>query len=456
MIFRSPCHVQDNPIKNPAYISKRMGIQWLLLIIIFFFYSPWFVHAYNYPFKDPYLATVLGTPPQNVFPVNAVRAAGFKDLNPLHDLRTIRTRELLIHDRPVPDILWYDDTLRYSIAQQHRSAPLLFIIAGTGSSYDSAHCQFLQKIFHRAGFHVVTLSSPTYSNFVVSTSSTQVPGYIPTDVADLYQCMIAIVGDIGQERVTSIHLTGYSLGGTQAAFLADLDNKEQRLGFDKVMLLNPAVNLITSATILDHMLSDNVANRAEAARKVAALVQELSEAYKASNAVNFGDDFLFTLHKGKTFSETELKILIGVTFRVALANMVFASDVCTGAGYIVPRGHRIEKNESLSPYLDAAVGVTFEEYIEEYVLPFLIFHNPDLTAQQAIAACSMESIAPFLRQAQHIQVMTNADDFILTSADINFLSTTFGSRLTLYPTGGHCGNLRYKDNIAAMLDFFLK
>ena len=27
-----------------------------------------------------------------------------------------------------------------------------------------------------------------------------------------------------------------------------------------------------------------------------------------------------------------LKILIGVVFRVSLANMVFTSDVCTGAG----------------------------------------------------------------------------------------------------------------------------
>ncbi|MDY0275210.1 MAG: alpha/beta hydrolase [Desulfomicrobium sp.] len=429
---------------------------WLFFFLIFICTGNSAAHGYEYPFQDPFVATVLGTPPKDQFQLSAVRQAGLHDLNPLHDLGLIRTKELLIHDRPVPKILWYDDTLRYSLALQRHPAPLLFVIAGTGSSYDSAHCRFLQKIFYRAGLHVVTLSSPTYANFVVSASSTQVPGYIPTDIADLYQCMEAIVRDLGPQRITSTHLTGYSLGGTQAAFLAELDSKEQRLGFDKIMLLNPAVSLITSATILDHLLSDNVANRAEAARKVADLVQELSEAYKDSNEVNFGDDFLFALHGGKMFTETDLQILIGVTFRVALANMVFASDVCTGAGYIVPRGHQIQKNETLSPYLDAAVGVSFEEYIEEYVLPYLMFQNPKLTAQQAIYACSLESIAPFLRQADHIQVLTNQDDFILTEGDMDFLQSTFGQRLTLYPFGGHCGNLRYKDNMNTMLNFFCK
>ncbi len=413
-------------------------------------------HAYDYPFKDPYTATVLGTLPKDQFPVSSIRPAGIADLNPLKDFGAIRNREVLLNDRPVPEILWYNDTLQYSVALQRDGAPLLFIIAGTGSSYEAANCVFLQKVFFRAGYHVVCMSSPTYPNFVVSASTTQVPGYIPQDVADLYQSMDAIANEIGRERISSFSLTGYSLGGTQSAFLSELDSREKRFDFRKVLLLNPAVNLLTSATRLDHLLSDNVADRAEAAHKVAALVRELSDAYRDSDAVNFNDDFLFALLDHRSFSETELKILIGVAFRLSLASMVFTSDTCTGAGYIVPRGHRIEKDESLSPYLDAAVGVTFEEYVDEYLLPFLKFKDPSLTAEKAVAASSLEAIAPFLRDAEHVAVMTNADDPILTEGNFAFLAGTFGSRLTLYPVGGHCGNLRYRDNVTAMLDFFRK
>ncbi|WP_028576549.1 alpha/beta fold hydrolase [Desulfomicrobium escambiense] len=412
--------------------------------------------AYDYPFTNPYEATVFGTLPQDEFDLASVRPAGFSDLNPLRDLGAVRGREMLLHDRPVPEILWYDDTLQYTLAQQRGNAPLMFILAGTGSSHESATCSFLQRVFHRAGFHVVTLSSPTYPNFVVSASTTQVPGYIPYDVADLYQAMDAIAAQMGRDRITSFHLAGYSLGGTQAAFLAELDTREKRFGFEKVLLLNPAVNLMTSAIRLDHLLSDNVADRFEAARTVAELVRQLSEAYRSSDQVNFGDEFLFALHRNRSISEKELKILIGVAFRLSLASMVFTSDTCTGAGYIVPRGHRIVKDESLAPYLDSAVGVSFEDYVREYLLPFLRFHDPAITAEKAVAACSLEAIGPFLRGAGGIAVMTNADDPILTPENFAFLENTFGSRLTVFPAGGHCGNLRFRDNVAAMLDFFRK
>ena len=426
----------------------------LLFLCVLVWPAP--AQAYEYPFKNPYEATVLGTLPRDQFSLESVRPAGIGDLNPLRDLGAVRVRELLLHDRPVPEILWYDDTLQYSLALQRKAAPLLFIIAGTGSSYDSATCRFLQAVFHRAGFHVVTLSSPTYPNFVVSASTSQVPGFIPQDVADLYQSMDAIVSQIGRDRILAYHLTGYSLGGTQSAFLAELDTREKRFGFKRVLLLNPAVSLLTSATILDHLLSDNVADKAEATRVVADLVSDLSEAYRSSDEVNFGDEFLFALYGNRSISEKELKILIGVAFRVSLASMVFTSDVCTGAGYIAPRGHRVEKNESLSPYLDAAVGVSFEDYVDEYLLPFLAFSDPAMTRDRAVAASSLESIAPFLRRAQNIAVMTNVDDIILTPSDFGFLESTFAGRLTLYPAGGHCGNLRYKDNVAAMLDYFRK
>ena len=52
--------------------------------------------------------------------------------------------------------------------------------------------------------------------------------------------------------------------------------------------------------------------------------------------------------------------------------------------------------------------------------------------------------------------MTNADDPILTPENFAFLERTFGPRLTVFPVGGHCGNLRFRDNVAAMLDFFRK
>jgi len=52
--------------------------------------------------------------------------------------------------------------------------------------------------------------------------------------------------------------------------------------------------------------------------------------------------------------------------------------------------------------------------------------------------------------------MHNADDIILGPGDLGFLRKTFGDRLTVYPHGGHCGNLNYRVNANAMLEFFAR
>lgn len=426
----------------------------VLLILCFLFTLASTSSGYEYPLTDPFAATVFGTRPQDEFALRSVRSTGLADFNPLQGFGTQHIREIVVHERPVPDVLWYNDTLQYTKAVQKRPAPLLFVIAGTGSSYAAENCRFLQAVFYRAGFHVVCLSSPTYSNFVVSASATQVPGYIPHDAADLYQCMRLLADQIGRERITDMHVMGYSLGATQAAFVRELDAREKHLGLRKTLLINPAVNVLTSAIALDKLLEDNVNSKDEAARVVANLIHRLSEAYRDRTVVNFGDDFLYDLQKTHPLTDKELKILIGVAFRLSLASMVFSSDVCTGAGYIVPRGHHVAKDESLDPYLDAAVEISFAEYAREYLIPFVQFLHPERSADEIIHSCSLEAIAPFLQDNHDIAAMTNQDDFILSSADFVFLQQTFGPRLTLYPVGGHCGNLRYRDNVAAMLAFF--
>jgi hypothetical protein len=67
---------------------------------------------------------------------------------------------------------------------------------------------------------------------------------------------------------------------------------------------------------------------------------------------------------------------------------------------------------------------------------------------------SLYALEDYLKGSDKIAVMHNADDLILGQGDIGFLRRTFGDRLTLYPRGGHCGNLNYRVNADAMLEFF--
>ena len=68
---------------------------------------------------------------------------------------------------------------------------------------------------------------------------------------------------------------------------------------------------------------------------------------------------------------------------------------------------------------------------------------------QFIAAISLRSIEDYLRNSKKITVMHNADDIILEPGEIDFFSDVFGDRATIFPLGGHCGNMNYRDNVAA-------
>jgi len=117
---------------------------------------------YGYPFDNKYIATVVGTPPEY--------------MADLPKTIPVKNRSITIFpDRKVPDYLWYESEMRYSYVPQKGPAPLVFLIAGTGSPYNSAKNRNMARAFYQAGFHVVSLSSPTHPNFMVSASSTGVP-----------------------------------------------------------------------------------------------------------------------------------------------------------------------------------------------------------------------------------------------------------------------------------------
>ncbi len=149
-----------------------------------------------------------------------------------------------------------------------------------------------------------------------------------------------------------------------------------------------------------------------------------------------------------------MESLIGFSFRISSSNMVFTSDVMSGYGLLVAPGTRLTQTTSLTEYLGASLRITFQDYYERYFYPFYHAENPMLTSAQLKHEMSLESIAPYLRRTEKIAMMTNNDDIILAPGEIDFLQDTFGARATIWPTGGHCGNMEQKDVVAFMVNYF--
>ncbi len=133
----------------------------------------------------------------------------------------------------------------------------MFVIAGTGGSHARNTNLILARAFYQAGFHVISMSSPTFSNFIVSASRTAVPGHAVRDAEDLYRAMERTWEDNrGRTEVTDFYVMGYSLGAFNSAFLSLLDEQKQTFNFKKVLLINPPVRLYSSISLLDRMLEN--------------------------------------------------------------------------------------------------------------------------------------------------------------------------------------------------------
>ena len=224
-------------------------------------------------------------------------------------------------------------------------------------------------MFDRIGFHVITLPSSTYENFIVNASTTSVPGLITDDAADLYRVMRLVYEQVKDEiEVTGFHLTGYSLGAAQAAFVAKLDETEQAFAFERVLMINPPVSLYNSALILDRMLDENTPEGIGVFFN--GMLAVFAEAFvQEEDTVRLNGDFLYAVYQRRRPSEENLQAAIGISFRLASANLAFTADVMTRSGYIAPKAPPLTPTTSLSEFAAVAMRSTFKNYIDDLFYP---------------------------------------------------------------------------------------
>lgn len=398
--------------------------------------------AYDYPLRDTYAATIVGTPDE-------CKAD-------LPSLKRVDELELKVFpQREVPEIFWYDKTLKYSLAYQKGEAPLIFVIAGTGASHRSPKMQILQSAFYQAGFHVVSLSSPTHPNFIVSASESGLPGLLEEDARDLYRVMDLISRKLQKRlKISSYALTGYSLGAANAAFVARLDERRQLFAFEKVLLINPPVSLLNSVTLLDRMFEENLGAE-NVGDFLGRAFDAFSATYQEGDFIGFNDNVLYQVYKDRQPAHKDMAALIGFSFRISLGNMLFTSDVLTHHGYIVPKNRVLSRSDRLTDYAKVAFRVSYEEYFDEFFRPFFAARGVTASREELAAQLSLKELETYLRQSDKIGVLTNADDLILKPGEIDYLKDVFGSRATIFPWGGHMGNLGYPETLTSVTGFFV-
>ena len=414
----------------------------LLNKIVLFLILSLTAFSYNFPIEDPYSATIIGSA--------TMMTPGVSENIPL------KVYEIQIKDKKeIPDVFWYASKFKFSFSKQkNKKAPLIFVLAGTGSDYSAIRVKFMQRIFHDAGYHTIAISSQMSQQFMISASTNAIPGMLIRDNEDIYKAMKLAYNKIkDQVDVTDFYIMGYSLGGANAAVLSYIDEKEKAFNFKRVFMVNPPVELYDSAVKLDKYLDDYTGGKSAGIERLLNTTLARVKGGLTSEYANIGADTIYEIVKGDILSETEKKAYIGLAFRLTSTDLNFISDFITKSHIYTKNPEKVDKFTNMKEYFKAVNFATFEDYVNKIGFPYYKKYNKDFTIEDLKREASLRVIEDYLRTSPKIAAVTNADELILNEKDIDYLKDVFKDRLIIYPKGGHCGNMFYKENVDVMVKF---
>ena len=380
---------------------KKLGLLLILISFLLLFFIPRSSRGeivspedYHFPFKNTYTATASELFEHSFKPMKSTSEEYLKDREQIPYLTGKNKIEFayLIHDG--------------------KDAPLAIVIGGLGAAAENKMSHDLCVQLFNFGYHVLSVPNPFSQTYTIGRSLTALPGYLPRDAVEYYQYLeetISYLKSFSRVRISGYALLGYSYGASLAGFLVKEDNAYRKFNFEKILLINPAVDLGYGAQIIDQLYDPH--------------------AVVSSVRAPPGNSLL--------------KKIIGGQFHKSLASVIYASFIVNNL-----EGPHPAATQSLSKSLWSwALGFNFVKFISELMLPSV---RGDLRINKTVADifgdASMYSLVPTLQLDSRVFIMHNADDFLLKPGDTDWLFLMARERLFLYPYGGHLGNLWYSKN----------
>jgi len=318
---------------------------------------------------------------------------------------------------------------------------------------------------------VAIISSAMNWEFIETGASVPLPGYTPADVQDVHFALDAMHRDLEARypgRLGRRALMGYSLGAFHALFIAAAERAGSPLvGFDRYVTVDAPIQLLTGMRKIDAFYNGLIAiPPAEREVRVQDLLWRTIEIAEQEDEriSDYSRSSLAQQRRGRLrprgelpFSDLEAKYLVGLDFRLSLVDILGTLRDREDLGVLQTERSFLHREFS---YVEMA-GYSYEAYIYAFVLPYFSERLQLVSGMdELIAQSDLRSVADGLRGNAKIRHFANNNDFLASSADLDWLTETLGAEhVTVYPTGGHLGNL-YKpevqaeimDSIADLLD----
>lgn len=381
---------------------------------------------YDFPYEDPYLSSL------------SIRLLQPSKLEP---------ETMMIDGLPgredVP-ILGGRERIEVMVLAQKKPAPLVFLVPGTGGNATEGGMKWLAEQLYTQGYSVINLPNPFFWKFVLSQSSTAIPGFTPEDARDLRRLMIVSKKMAEQQyklRATNIAAVGYSLGALNAAFVLKLEREEPLLGLERVVMINPPVKVTYAIDEIDRLYQVGAHWSRDAKDSLWGYV--LNVGIEVLSRDPQDPMYFMGLDKTLQLQKHQLQFLIGDSFRQTLGDTIFASQQVNDLGILKQKASPLQQNARQAE----AKRYSFNDYLKTFAWPFWTKKlNKSWTLEQFIAQGDLWSHREWIAKEPGLRMMHNMDDFITQPEQITALAAKMGQRAIVYPKGGHVGNFWHQMN----------
>jgi ABC-type transporter lipoprotein component MlaA/pimeloyl-ACP methyl ester carboxylesterase len=355
--------------------------------------------------------------------------------------------------------------LKFTFWLQPGTANVVYIVPGLGSHRLAEPSLALAELVYSNGFSAVCVSSPFNSEFMEHASTAAMPAYLPVDGRDLHVALTEIdrrLHALYPDRLGNRALMGYSMGAFQSLFvaatgptnqyyvttkgsvrhvlqgkqgvkevrIAPVTNQLPLIHFDRFVAINTPVRMAFGISKLDEFY------RAPLSWPVMERTDDIENTFLKVAALS--KDTL-TPQTSLPFSAIESKFLIGMTFRFMLRDIIYSSQRRNNQGVLQHPIHNYRRD----PVYQEILQYSYQDYFDKFAVPYYTARGMAAPAAETLEkADDLRTYDAGLRANPDIRVIVNQNDFLLTDEDLGWLHATFGpEQLTVFPQGGHLGNL---------------
>lgn len=315
---------------------------------------------------------------------------------------------------------------------QPKPAPLVYISPGLISHRLSSMSVGLAERLYENGYSVVSTTSVFHPEFMSTASTAALPVYPPVDSHDLLTAMTETDRALTEKypnRFTKRAMIGLSMGGFMALQIAARESqlKTELMTFDRYVAMDMPVDIMHGFKQLDSYVDAPLKwPEADRQQRVNNTMHKVSYAVLRKNK----------LEQPVIFDGDESKYLIGLAFRLGLRDIIYESQSRNDLGVLQTPVSTWRRQ----PVYDEILKYSLGDYFERFAVPY--YEKKGIRKDQLAKEVNLKTQGSKLRSQSKVRVIINENDFLLRSEDVSWLRSTFSkSHLTVFPDGGHLGNI---------------